>query len=360
VAACSSDEDAEPAEPEDQAALISAVNEALEVDPDHDNLRAVIVQVDGKPVLEQYYDWPVDTYWDIGSATGSILSVLVGIAIGEGDISGPEETLVDLLPDHADDMTPDVADTTLRDLLTMTAGFAGLDRDRTPAYMAAPDPVGRTLRAAPDPLGGGFEFSNQGAHVLAAVLAEATDMSVLDYARSRLFEPLGIGTQPAFEEMLDAGNMDEFVAADFAWPVDGSGLHLGWSGLKLRPADLARIGQLLLDGGRWEGEQVVPADWVRESTTKQMDTTSRRNQENASGEFGYQWWVTRADDEPAYVAWGGGGQLLEVVPSLSLVVVVASEIEYAQPSSTGFSANVLTFLVDHVIAPSVEHSRDRS
>lgn len=354
LAGCSSDEDAKPAQPEDQAALISAVNEALEVDPDHDNLRAVIVQVDAKPVLEQYYDWPVDTYWDIDSATGSILSALVGIAIGEGDISGPEATLIELLPSHADDMTPGVADTTLRELLTMTAGFAGLDRDRTPEYMADPDPVGRILRAAPDPLGGGFEVSNQGAHVLAAVLAEATGMSVLDYARSRLFAPLGIGTQPAFEEVLDAWNMDEFVAADFAWPVDGSGLHLGWSGLKLRPADLARIGQMLLDGGRWKGEQVVPGDWVRESTTRQVGTTSRRNQENASGEFGYQWWVTKADEEPAYFAWGGGGQLLEVVPSLSLVVVVASEIEYGQPRSTGFSANVLTFLVDHVIAPSAK------
>ena len=259
LAACSSDEDAKPAEPEDQAALISAVNEALEVDPAHDNLRAVLVQVDGKPVLEQYYDWPVDTYWDIDSATGSILSALVGIAIGEGDISGPEETLVELLPDHADDMRPEVADTTLREVLTMTGGFAGLDRDRTPEYMADPDPVGRILRAAPDPLGGGFEFSNQGAHVVSAVLAEATGMSVLDYARSRLFEPLGIDTRPAFEELLDARNMDEFVAADFAWPVDGSGLHLGWTGLKLRPADLARIGQMMLDSGKWKGEQLVPA-----------------------------------------------------------------------------------------------------
>ena len=356
LAACSSDEDAKPAEPEDQAALISAVNEALEVDPAHDNLRAVLVQVDGKPVLEQYYDWPVDTYWDIDSATGSILSALVGIAIGEGDISGPEETLVELLPDHADDMSPEIADTTLREVLTMTGGFAGLDRDRTPEYMADPDPVGRILRAAPDPLGGGFEFSNQGAHVVSAVLAEATGMSVLDYARSRLFEPLGIGTRPAFEELLDARNMDEFVAADFAWPVDGSGLHLGWTGLKLRPADLARIGQMLLDGGKWKGEQVVPADWVREMTTEQVDTVSRRNQPaNAAGKFGYQWWVTEADDAPAYFAWGGGGQLLEVVPSLSLVVVVASEIEYGQPRSAGFSANALTFLVDHVIAPSVEH-----
>ena len=170
---------------------------------------------------------------------------------------------------------------------------------------------------------------------MAAVLAEATGMSVLDYARSRLFEPLGIDTRPAFEELLDAGNQDEFVAADFAWPVDGSGLHLGWTGLKLRPADLARVGQMMLDGGKWKGKQVVPADWVQESTTKQVDTISRRNQENASGKYGYQWWVTEADEEPAYFAWGGGGQLLEVVPSRSLVVVVASEIEYGQPRSAG-------------------------
>jgi CubicO group peptidase (beta-lactamase class C family) len=354
VAACSSGEDAKPAEPDDQAALISAVNEALEVDPAHDNLRAVLVRVDGKPVLEQYFDWPVDTYWDLDSAIGSILSVLVGIAVGEGDISGTDATLVELLPDHADDMRPEVTDTTLRELLTMTGGFAGLDRDRTPEYMADPDPVGSILSAAPDPLGGGFEFSNQGAHVVAAVLAEATGMSVLDYARSRLFEPLGIGTRPAFEKLLDAGNMDEFVAADFAWPVDGSGLHLGWTGLKLRPADLARIGQMMLDNGEWKGKQVVPADWVRESTTPQVDTISRRNQENASGNYGYQWWVTEADEEPAYFAWGGGGQLLEVVPSLSLVVVVASEIEYGQPRSAGFSAGALTFLVDHTISPAVE------
>jgi CubicO group peptidase (beta-lactamase class C family) len=354
VAACSDDDDSKPAEPEDQAALISAVNEQLEVDPAHDNLRAVLVQVDGKPVLEQYYDWPADTYWDVESATGSILSALVGIAIEEGDIDGTDETLVELLPDHAAEMSPDVAETTLRKLLTMTAGFAGLDRDRTPEYMADPDPVGRILRAAPDPLGGGFEVSNQGAHVVSAVLAEATGMSVLDYARSRLFEPLGIDSRPAFEAPLDARNMDEFVAADFAWPVDGAGLQLGWGGLKLRPADLARFGQLMLDRGKWKGEQLVPADWVRDMTTEQVDTVSQRNQPaNAAGKFGYLWWITDADGEPAYLASGSGGQLLEVVPSMSLVVVVASEIEYGGSQSGGFSSTALTFLVDHVIAPAV-------
>lgn len=353
VAACSEDRDSQPEQPEDQAALISAVNEQLGVDPDHDNLRAVLVHVDGKPVLEQYYDWPVDTYWDIESATNSILSALVGIAIEEGEIVGPEETLVELLPDHKADMRPEVADATLREVLTMTAGFAGLDRDRTSEYMADPDPVGRILRAAPDPLGGGFEFSNQGAHVVSAVLAEATGMSVLDYARSRLFGPLGIDTQPAFQALLDAGNLAAFRAADFAWPVDGAGLHLGWRGLKLRPADLARFGQLMLDRGKWEGQQLVPPNWITEMTSDQVDTVNRRNQHNAAGKFGYQWWLTEADGEPAYFAWGRGGQLLEVVPSRSMVVVVASEIEYAEPPSAGFSANVLTFLVDQVIAPAV-------
>ena len=354
--ACSEEQDSKPEQPEDQAALISAVNELLGVDPDHDNLRAVLVHVDGEPVLEQYYDWPVDTYWNVEAVTNSIVSVLVGVAIEEGDIAGLDETLAELLPDHTADMRADIADTTLRELLTMTGGFAGFYRDRTAEYMADPDPVGSILRAAPEPLGGGFELSNQGAHVLAAVLAEATGMSVLDYARSRLFEPLGIDTRPAFETPLDARSMDAYLSADFAWPVDGSGLHLGWGRLKLRPADLARFGQLMLDEGRWKGEQLVPADWVRETTTEQVDSLSRRNQPNAAGKFGYQWWVTDTDGEPAYFAWGRGGQFLEVVPSRSLVVVVASEIEYAEIQTAGFSANSLTFLVDHVIAPSLANS----
>jgi len=354
VTACSKNPESRPAEPEDQAALISAVNEQLEVDPHHDNLRALLVHVDGKPVLEQFYDWPVDTYWDVDAVTTGILSTLVGIAVDDGDIAGLDATLGELLPDHASDMSSEVADINLRDVLTMTAGFAGLYGDRTQEYMADPDPVARILSAAPDPLGGGFELSNQGAHVLSAVLAEATGRPVLDYARSRLFEPLGIETRPAFEAPLGTAEMDAFLAADFAWPVDGSGLHLGWGRLKLRPADLARFGQMMLQGGEWEGEQLVPEDWVRAMTTEHVDTVTRRNQANAAGKFGYQWWLTEADGEPAYFAYGRGGQLLEVVPSRSLVVVVASEIEYGEPQSAGFSGPGLAFLVDDVIAPAVE------
>ncbi len=353
VAACSEPREPGPDVPEQEAALIGAVHEQLGLDPDHDNLRAVLVYVDGDPVLEKYYDWSADTYWDVVSVTNCILSTLVGIAIDEGAIAGLDSTLAELLPDRAADMRREIGSTRLREVLTMTAGFAGVDRDRTLEYMTDPDPVGRILGAAPDPLGGGFAYSNQGAHLLSAVLAQATGESVLEYARSRLFDPLGIDTRPAAEPVVhDPDATGNHGDDGFSWPVDRSGLHLGWGRLKLRPGDLARLGELFLAGGRWHDEQIVPATWVREATTEQIHTVGRTNQQNPGTGYGYGWWLTEADEETAYVAWGAGGQLLEVVPSRSLVVVVATEIEN-DGAQGGFSSNNLTFLVDDVIAPAV-------
>lgn len=352
VTACSNDRDREsgPDKSADEAALVSAINQQLSIDPDHDNLRAVVVYVDGDPILENYYGWSADTYWDVESVTKSILSTLVGIAIGEGKISDLDRTLAQLLPDHRADMRRAVATTTLRELVTMTAGFAGLDRDRTPDYMTDPDPVGRILRAAPDPLAGGFEYSNQGAHLVSAVVARATGMSVLDYARSRLFEPLGIDTHPAVEPQVDLSDLDVhdvYMEADFAWPVDRSGLHLGWGLVKLRPTDMARLGQLFLQDGLWKGKQVVPASWVREATRSQVAETG-----DQFG-YGYEWWVDDRESDPAYFAFGYGGQMIAVVPNWDLVVVVSSEVEPDGNAGTGISSNTLAFLVHDVIVPAV-------
>ncbi len=338
VTACSEERERTRISREDAAVLITEVNEQLSLDPDIDNLRALVVYVDGQPVLENYYDWTADSRWDTSAVTNTIVSVLVGIAIGEGAIPSPDTTLGTLLPHHRGDMAPAVAAATLAEVLTMTAGFAGVDRDRTQEYMADPDPVGRILRAAPDPLGGGFEYSNQGAHVLAAVLARTTGGSVLDYARSRLFDPLGIDTS---------------AAAGFTWPQDSAGLHLGWGGLQLRPADLVRLGQLFLDRGKWQGRQVVPASWIRQATEEHADAAAQTELEHAADGYGYGWWLAEADGETAYLGYGFGGQLVEVVPSRSLVVVVASEIEPGKPRSSGLSGVGLTFLVDDVIAPAL-------
>jgi CubicO group peptidase (beta-lactamase class C family) len=336
--ACSEDGAPERDRSEDVPGLITAANEQLSLDPDIDNLRAMLVYVDGEPVLENYYDWPPDSRWDVSSLANTIVSVLVGIALEEGAIPSLSTTLGDLLPDQRADMAPAVLGSTLDELLTMSAGFAGLDRDRTREYMAGPDPLSRILRSAPDPLGGGFDYSNQGAHVLAAVLAHATGMPVLDYAKSRLFDPLGIDTREG---------------SGFVWPQDSAGLHLGWGGLRLRPDDLVRLGQLFLDRGAWQGRRVVPPGWIRQATQEQVPETDQTSFEPTADGFGYGWWLTEADGETAYFAYGLGGQLVEVVPSRSLVVVVASEIEPDKPQTHGLSSVGLTFLVDDVIAPAL-------
>jgi CubicO group peptidase (beta-lactamase class C family) len=334
----------------DAAQLVHDVEQDLSGDPEHDALRALIVQVHGKAVVEQYFAGASsDSYWETASVTKSFLSTLVGIAIADGKISGVEATLAELLPSHARQMTPRVARTRLRDVLTMTGGFPGTEADLL-ADVSSPDPVGSILRGsrgAP----GGFVYSDEGAHIVAAILAEATGSTVLEYARDRLFAPLGIKSEPAFEARITpTGPIAErlaakYVAADFAWPTDSGGTHTGWGLIKLRPLDLVKLGQLFLDHGRWRGKQVVPASWVRDATSAQV--------QGAAGSYGYEWWVTEADGEPAYQALGFGGQLIEVVPDRDLVVVMATELDPARTSGSGLSPQVLGQVVNDTIAPAV-------
>jgi CubicO group peptidase (beta-lactamase class C family) len=149
---------------------------------------------------------------------------------------------------------------------------------------------------------------------------------VLDYARPRLFGPLGIDTRDAAEPRLDVDKDAEaqYARADFAWPRDPMGIQIGFGTLKMTPPDLAKLGALYLEGGRWKGQQVVPATWVEESTTPQVSTQGAGF--TFSESYGYQWWVTRERGHQAFAAVGYGGQLVEVVPDLRVVVVTASEV----------------------------------
>lgn len=136
-------------------------------------------------------------------------------------------------------------------------------------------------------------------------------MPVLKYARAKLFDPLGIPNAPAAQLPVNAP--DALTGAGFGWAVDPQGMNFGGYGLRLRAQDMAKLGLLYLNGGVWEGEQVVPADWVHQATTKQADTTEAG--------YGYLWWVGDLEGEPLFGAQGNGGQRIFVVPSRELVVV---------------------------------------
>lgn len=164
---------------------------------------------------------------------------------------------------------------------------------------------------------------------LSAVLVQATGRPVLDYARDKLFDPLGISTRPAAQPVVVPGPAGDFAAVlaeyaaitGFAWPVDPTGLAEGFSDLRITTRDMVTIGRLYLDDGRRDGRPVVSADWVSSATTGHVTTPQGLRD---GGGYGYQWWVGQARGHATYAATGRGGQLIQVVPDLGLVVAAAS------------------------------------
>ena len=270
------------------------------------DLRSVIVLAHGRTAYERYFKSGSSDYHQVFSVTKSVISTLIGIAIAERAIPSVDATLAELLPDHAEQMTKAVAKTTLKQLLTMKGGFNTDDPEA-----AAPNWVADILdKQVWDP-GTHWYYSNNSAHLAAAVLAEATGMPVLDYARAKLFDPLGIPTTPAAQP--DVTDPDVLDGAGFGWAVDPQDINLGGYGLRLRAQDMAKLGLLFLHNGSWEGHQVVPADWVHQATTKRAD--------NGGDGYGYLWWVIQLDGDPSYAAVGSGGQRIIVIPDRQLVIV---------------------------------------
>lgn len=262
-------------------------------------LHSLLLVKNGRLVLEEYFHgFGRDDLHPVYSCTKSVASLLVGLAIEDGDLAGVDTPWLELFPEIAETAAPGWKDVRLRHLLTMTAGVtwgggsppAGLELVRAAAR-----------RPLTTPAGGKFQYSDLDADLLAPVLYRATGVQADAYAARRLFAPLGIARWD-----WEAGKVDGYPRL--------------YSNLALRPRDLAKLGALVLHGGRWQGRQVVPEAWVRESTRQQVET-------DGGGEgYGYLWWREPAPPSlPAGVisARGVGGQLVYVVPDLDLVVAVS-------------------------------------
>ena len=307
-----------------------AVDQQLAAALDHEfasdeytGLASVIVLADGRTAYERYYDSAGTDHHHVWSVTKSIISTLVGIAIGEGKIPGVDATLAQLLPDHAEGMTPGVARITLEQLLTMTAGLA----DDLPS---SDDAVASILTKQALAPGTEFSYANNGAHLVAAILVEATGIPLLEYARARLFDPLGIPTHPTDQPTFTDWN-DLTDPSGFGWYVDPQGINLGGLGISLRAQDMAKIGLLYLDHGAWQGQQVVPADWVTTATTEHVPLEPGVEGFAPAGEvgYGYLWWTSCVDGDAAFSANGSFGQRILVVPNRSLVVVTQANFASA-------------------------------
>jgi CubicO group peptidase (beta-lactamase class C family) len=351
LAACTGAEPPEQKTPSipDREKIAAAIAGQAEVINYFDQVRAIVVATDDRIVFEQYYGTDQNAYWGVFSVTKSVVSTLVGIALEEGLIDSIDDTLAQLLPRYADVMSPAVAGTTLRQLLTMTAGFPSGDDAPAPAFTRSEDWVREILTSPESPPGEAFLYSNGTSHLLAALLEEATGTSALEFARSRLFGPLGIDTRPTFRpthlQEPRAKEIAAFENADFAWPVDPQGISTGWWGIKLRPRDMVKLGQLFLGDGRWGDRQVVPAEWADQATTQQVAVDGL----GEGNGYGYQWWTGTVDGDEAFQAMGYGGQLIEVIPGRDLVVVTATEVRLSDTTNYGVDLDALLTLVENAI-----------
>jgi CubicO group peptidase (beta-lactamase class C family) len=302
-------------------APLAALGERLRTQPEL-NVHSVLVVKDGALVYEQYLQGP-DERWgddlgvvqfdreslhDMRSTTKSVVSALVGIAMGDGLIWGVDTPVIDLLPEHTMADREAKRSILLRHGLIMTAG---LEWDESMPYtdprnsevqmLRSGDPIGcvlsRQLMAEP---GSQFKYNGGLTELLAAVVRHATGQGLEAFATERLFAPLGIER--------------------FEWRRHANELPSAASGLRLRPMDLAKFGYLYLNGGQWNGRQILPASWVDESLREHWTAEHFG--------YGYQRWIPRftAEGTPieAFNTSGLGGQCAFVFPTLGLVVVTTA------------------------------------
>jgi CubicO group peptidase (beta-lactamase class C family) len=311
----------------DYAAMETAIEEKINSGSlTMSTIDAVLVSVDGETKVARYRNGskPEDAV-HVYSVTKSVASALIGIAIEEQIISGLDATLPELLPRYKKYLTAEEKPITLRQLMSMTAGFPSAspgDKILARAFERS-DPIPTILTGGLEwPPGETFSYSNPGAHLVSAVLREAlvradgdNPRTVLEYAREKLFDPLEIDSSGAQGRRVSLGDPSYGMLTSFEWGTDATGLHTACCLLRLRPADMIKFGELYLGGGVWHGKQILPAGWVQQTMMPG----------ELSSNYGLMWWLDI--DQHGHVAWvarGAAGQLIAVVPEHQLVVAIGS------------------------------------
>ncbi len=294
-------------------------------------LRSLLVVRNGLLVGEQYFGAGMaDSLNDVRSVTKSVTSLLVGIAIGRGVITGTTERLGTLIHPPVAQIDGAKAEITVDNLLTMTSGFAW-DESTAAGYnewVLAPDQIEFLLaRPLSDPPGRQFNYNTAAVHLLSVGLSEATGGSTLAFADENLFAPLGIRERE--------------------WETDNRGYNNGGSGLSLNARDLAKIGQLVLQAGASGGQQVDPAEWIQRSLATHQQVGYAYGPLTRL-EYGYLWWLSTVRGHAVRFAWGYRGQFILLVPDLRLVVVATSALDAPIPPDVEAQA-VLGLIVDDVL-----------
>jgi len=288
-------------------------------------LRSLVVLRHGKTLVEHRFNNgpPLDRPVNIKSASKSVISALVGIAIERGVLKGVDQPVLSMLRnDTPANRDPRLDRLTVGNLLSMQAG---LERTSGPNYgrwVSSPNWVRYALsRPFVDEPGGAMLYSTGNTHLLSAMLTRASGQSTYTLAQDWLARPLAIAIP--------------------SWPRDGQGIYFGGNDMLMSPRALAQFGELYRNGGIVNGRRILPPSWIEQSWTPRTVSPW------SGGRYGYGWFIGDAAGHPVRFAWGYGGQMVYVVPDLALTVVMTSDSGGARDN--GHIAALHTLLADGVV-----------
>jgi len=272
-----------------------------------DGMASLVVCRNGVIVAEEYYNgYRSDSIKTVMSVTKTVTSLLIGLALEKGyieDINDPISKYLTGIVTFPDTVKANI---TIRQMLMMTFGHAWNG--------TKPESLYNTYAAMADHLqyiidlplvytpGTVFNYSDGASHLLSVIITEATGINTLDFAMEFLFLPMGI--------------------SNVSWSKDDRGYPNGAASLRISPHDMVKIGNLILNGGRHCGVQIVPESWITAMTTTQIST---HNDVPYGPEYGYQIWINASAEHRYYFAMGWGGQFIFIVPDWDLVVTASCQ-----------------------------------
>ncbi len=264
-------------------------------------MHSVLMLRHGKLAVEAYYK-PFDAArrHRLYSTSKSFVAVAVGILIGEGKLK-LDDRVADYFPDKVPaDLHPWVAQATVRDLLMMSTPYGGLD------YATRADWAEAFFQTPPSHLPGKiFTYDTAATVLLNILVARISGREFPEYLSSRLFAPAGMDPDIACIE----------TPCGHAW---------GGSGILCTPRDLARFALVCMNGGRWEGQQLIPEDYIREATSRRIDNSVSSTEAEHSFGYGYQFWRTRNN---GFACRGMGSQLAVCLPDWDFVLVTTADTQ---------------------------------
>ena len=270
-------------------------------------LKSLLVSHRGTIAFERYFNGARAAQpANIKSASKSVISALVGIAISRGHIKSVDQKILDYFPELAGDPEPQKREITVEDLLTMRSGLESTSGRNYGAWVQSPNWVRFVLRRPlVDEPGTRVEYSTGSSHLLSAILTKATKRSTWQFAQEALAKPLG------------------FTLAK--WPADPQGIYFGGNEMLMTPRQMIEFGELYLNNGKAGDQHILPKSWI-----DQTQIGRGRSRWGSDREYGMGFWIRELAGQDSYYAWGYGGQFIFIVPSRQLVIVTTSRADVSR------------------------------